>query len=57
MLLEEGSFEAVECRVAKYQSEEDTETMEGGYFSKVDLEQAGWTESHGSIPMFVHTTL
>lgn len=43
LLLEHGSFEKVEVALVKYHKEQEESKLEGGFFSKIDLEREGWT--------------
>ena len=47
LLRQHGSMEQVELMVAKYKRDEEEEKLEGGCFTKIDLEKEGWTEPLG----------
>ena len=49
MLREHGTMDAVEVRVAKYKKEEEEEKLEGGVYTKIDLEKEGWTTLFGCV--------
>mmetsp|Transcript_40771 Transcript_40771/g.83315 ORF Transcript_40771/g.83315 Transcript_40771/m.83315 type:complete len:626 (+) Transcript_40771:52-1929(+) len=42
LLLQHGSFEQVEVALVKYRKEEEENTLEGGFYSAVDLANDGW---------------
>ena len=43
LLKEHGSFEAVECAIEKYQMEENSEKLQGGWHTEISLAKEGWT--------------
>jgi hypothetical protein len=43
LLLQHGSFEEVEVQIVKYRKEEEENQLEGGFYSKTDLEKEGWS--------------
>lgn len=43
MLLKHGSFEQVEVAITKYQRDEEENRLDGGFYTKIDLEREGWT--------------
>lgn len=47
LLLEHGSFEEVEVAIQKWHEEVEQNRLEGGFFTKTDLEKEGWTETLG----------
>ena len=55
--MKHGTFEEVEVQITKYRKEEEENKLEGGFYSKTDLEQEGWTPylphqlTHFTIPM------
>lgn len=46
LLKAHGSFEAVECHLQKWQSEEQKDQLAGGWHSEISLAQMGWDAFH-----------
>ena len=48
MLLEHGSFDAVEIQLKKWKEEKEEEELMGGWHTQVSLEMENWTECFDS---------
>ena len=45
LLLKHGTFDEVEVQITKYRKEEEENQLEGGFYTKIDLEKEGWNSS------------
>ena len=52
MLKQHGSFAAVEMQIAKKRTKSDSNKVAGGWYTRVALDQNGYTKHRAQLKMF-----